>query len=118
MASTKRFVDNSTFNEKKSIDEFYDCIKSFNHFDENGIISACPECEHCSEGITQIDIPDSNTLLGFFEITQVKNRMNLYLEIHIQKLIEAEIFKIRPSIEKEIRSRFKSDSQEIYGKMP
>lgn len=111
--NNKRFINDTLFNENISEAEFYKNIKTFNYFNENGIVTGCPRCENCSDSFIKIDVPDPKTVKGLFEITQVKEKMRQYLEIHINKLIEIEIEKIRPEIESKIREKFTPDSSGV-----
>jgi len=113
MSNDKRFIDNSPFSQKKTIEEFkkeYD--SSFFHFDENGILSKdpgeCPMCSGCGRGFIDAKIPDLDTEEGVKNLNLSKKRMRDYFEIHIQKEVDLELIQERNRIEEGVRSKYVS----------
>lgn len=103
----KRFISDDPFSTNLDENAFHKIMsKQFYHFNENGIVPACPRCHHCNDAFLKLDIPDQKEDSGLKEIKKSKLRMKSYFEIHIEKLIEDEIKVIRPEIEKRIRQKF------------
>lgn len=108
MSNKKRFIDGSDFNKKMDLNEFnekWNTIPFF--FNENGTVIGCPRCDHCQDGLVKLEIPDQNSLMGMLELQSSKQKMDSYLEKHIQKLINIEMDKMRPQIESKIREKYK-----------
>jgi hypothetical protein len=107
----KRFISDDGFEIKLTIEEFNKILEGQNvhYFNENGLVSdQCPRCGFCNEGFVQLDIPNPATLTGMIDLQLAQARMQYYLKLHVDKLVDVEVEKMRTDIEKKIKERFPS----------